>query len=63
MALVRPRPPRSIRPPAERSDRDGDGLYDDDELNVYGTNPDLWDTDGDGANDGEEVYYGTNPLG
>ncbi|MBA2519633.1 MAG: hypothetical protein H0V24_08200 [Chloroflexia bacterium] len=49
--------------PAERSDRDGDGLYDDDEVNVYGTNPDLWDTDGDGSGDGEEVYYGTNPRG
>lgn len=46
---------------AQRSDRDGDGLFDDDEVNVYGTNPDLYDTDGDGSGDGEEVYLGTDP--
>jgi len=46
----------------QRSDRDGDGLYDDDETNVYGTNPDVYDTDGDGVGDGEEVYLGTDPL-
>jgi hypothetical protein len=47
--------------PAGRPDRDGDGLYDDDETGVYGTNPDAFDTDGDGSGDGEEVYYGTDP--
>lgn len=47
---------------AQRSDRDGDGLYDDDEVEVYGTNPDVYDTDGDGVGDGEEVYVGTDPL-
>src|SRR5688572_29874350 len=36
-----------------RPDRDGDGLYDDDETGVYGTNPDAFDTDGDGVGDGE----------
>jgi hypothetical protein len=46
----------------QRPDRDGDGLYDDDETDVYGTNPDVVDTDGDGAGDGEEVYVGTDPL-
>jgi hypothetical protein len=46
----------------ERPDSDGDGLYDDDELEVYGTDPAWWDTDGDGAGDGEEVYYGSGPL-
>lgn len=56
--LLAPRPARA----AQRSDRDFDGLYDDDETDVYGTNPDLYDTDGDGAGDGEEVYYGANPL-
>jgi hypothetical protein len=45
-----------------RPDRDGDGLYDDDETDVYGTNPDVYDTDGDGVGDGEEVYVGTDPL-
>lgn len=47
---------------AQRPDRDDDGLYDDDETDVYGTNPDVYDTDGDGVGDGEEVYVGTDPL-
>jgi hypothetical protein len=47
---------------AQRSDSDGDGLYDDDETGVYGTDPGVYDTDGDGSGDGEEIYYGTNPL-
>jgi hypothetical protein len=65
-------PPADPAPPAEpapeeRPDRDGDGLYDDDEtvdgINAeYGTDPDLFDTDGDGRGDGEEVYYGTDPT-
>lgn len=56
--LVSPRGARG----AQRPDRDYDGLFDDDETNVYATNPDVYDTDGDGNGDGEEVYYGTNPL-
>jgi hypothetical protein len=61
VANAAPAPP--VDPaPAERPDRDGDGLYDDDEVGVYGTDPDDWDTDGDGSSDGEEVYYGTDPL-
>jgi hypothetical protein len=48
--------------PGERPDRDQDGLYDDDETGVYGTNPDVVDSDGDGSGDGEEVYLGTDPL-
>jgi hypothetical protein len=47
---------------AQRPDRDGDGLYDDDETDIYFTNPDVYDTDGDGVGDGEEVYLGTNLL-
>jgi hypothetical protein len=47
---------------AQRADRDQDGLFDDDEPGVYGTNPDVADTDGDGSGDGEEIYLGTNPL-
>src|SRR5262245_21756316 len=47
---------------AQRPDRDEDGLYDDDETDVYGTNPDNPDTDGDGIDDGQEVYDGTDPL-
>ncbi len=48
---------------AQPTDSDGDGLYDVDETNVYGTNPSAYDSDGDGSSDGEEVYYGTDPLG
>ena len=36
-------------------DSDGDGLTDQDEINIYGTNPTLYDTDGDGLGDGIEV--------
>ncbi len=49
-------------PVAAQADADGDGLFDLDESGVYGTNPQLFDTDGDGSGDGEEVYLGTNPL-
>ncbi|MCO5216945.1 MAG: hypothetical protein M9950_12465 [Thermomicrobiales bacterium] len=45
-----------------RLDTDMDGLYDDDETDVYHTDPFLWDTDGDGVDDGQEVFDGTNPL-
>ena len=45
-----------------QSDRDGDGLFDDDETSVYGTDPDVPDTDGDGPDDGQEVFDGTDPL-
>jgi len=37
------------------ADSDGDGIIDDDEIDIYGTNPDKADTDGDGISDGEEV--------
>ena len=43
-------------------DTDGDGLYDGDEVNIYGTDPHLADTDGDGLNDDEEYDLGTDPL-
>jgi hypothetical protein len=46
----------------EENDTDGDGLYDTDEINVYGTDPDRVDTDLDGTPDGEEVANGTDPL-
>ena len=44
-------------------DTDGDGLPDDVERDVYGTDPLLADTDADGVEDGEELdLYGTDPL-
>lgn len=44
-------------------DGDLDGLSDDDENNIHGTNPNLSDTDQDGINDGAEILvHGTNPL-
>lgn len=43
-------------------DTDEDGLNDDVEYNVYGTNPLSKDTDGDGVSDSKEIEYGTNPL-
>jgi hypothetical protein len=48
---------------ALQADRDGDGLFDVDEEQVYFTNPDLFDTDGDGTGDGEEIYNRDQGLG
>lgn len=45
-----------------RDDTDRDGLYDDEEEEKYGTDPENPDTDGDGLKDGEEVKnYKTDP--
>jgi hypothetical protein len=38
-------------------DTDEDGIPDQDEVDLYGTNPSQADTDGDGINDGEELDY------
>lgn len=44
-----------------RPDTDADGIADDDEINIYGTDPDRPDTDGDGMDDGDElVFWGNN---
>jgi lysophospholipase L1-like esterase len=44
------------------ADLDSDGVYDIAEP-FYGTDPTLWDTDGDGISDGDEIFkYGTDPL-
>jgi autotransporter-associated beta strand protein len=43
------------------ADSDGDGLADNDEVRVYGTNPLSKDTDGDGLSDKDEITHGTNP--
>lgn len=47
--------------PGARPDGDNDGLFDDDEANIYGTDPTVADTDKDGASDGEEVFNKTDP--
>ncbi len=44
-------------------DTDSDGLSDVEETIVYGTDPHLPDTDGDGFLDGNEVFHGYNPNG
>ena len=46
------------------SDRDGDGLTAIQEYNrgVNSTDPNRWDTDGDGLSDGRERVLGTDPL-
>lgn len=44
-------------------DADGDGLWDGDEVTIYGTDPYDRDTDDDGLYDGQEVnIWGTDPL-
>ena len=43
-------------------DSDGDGLSDEDENTVHGTDPFIADTDSGGVNDGDEVANGTDPL-
>ncbi len=47
---------------AGQSDTDGDGLTDGDETTVYGTDPNVADTDLGGVHDGYEITNGTNPL-
>lgn len=43
-------------------DTDGDGLTDQDEIDIFGTDPFNSDTDGDGVPDGVEISRGTDPL-
>jgi MYXO-CTERM domain-containing protein len=48
--------------PGTCGDSDGDGLLDQDELLIHGTDPALADTDGDGLEDGEELDLGLDPT-
>lgn len=46
-----------------RSDTDGDGLLDGEEINQHGSDPMVADTDGDGLTDGQETrIYQTSPT-
>lgn len=47
----------------QEDDRDFDGLSSPEEIEIYKTNPDKSDTDGDGYKDGDEVASGYNPNG
>jgi hypothetical protein len=58
---VDPGPKEEPNPDQGRPDTDKDGLFNDDETNVYGTNPNKADTDGDGRDDGQEVFDKTDP--
>ncbi|MDA9831968.1 hypothetical protein N9C66_11575, partial [Akkermansiaceae bacterium] len=42
-------------------DRDGDGVLDADEVSLFGTNPDLKDSDNDGYDDGFEIKNSADP--
>ncbi len=44
------------------TDKDDDGLSNKDEVDIYGTDPNKADTDGDGWDDGQEITAGTDPL-
>lgn len=54
---------RSLGMDPNNIDSDGDGLFDREEIRVYGTGPLNPDTDGDGHADGIEVRNGFNPKG
>ena len=47
---------------ATTDDRDNDGLSNDAEIQIYGTDPDRADTDGNSILDGDQARSGTLPL-
>lgn len=55
-------PQDATPPPAAGQDSDGDGISDQDEILVTGTDADQADSDGDGLVDGVEVANRMNPL-
>jgi hypothetical protein len=52
----------SIDPELRNLDLDLDGLDDEQEVLVHGTDPTLFDTDEDGISDGLEIIFGSDPL-
>jgi predicted Zn-dependent protease len=54
--------PNETPPTNPNKDSDGDGISDDDETFVTGTDPNNKDTDNDGLGDGVEVINNMNPL-
>jgi hypothetical protein len=55
-------PQDATPPPAAGQDSDGDGISDEEEVLVTGTDPNNADSDGDGLVDGVEVDSRMNPL-
>jgi hypothetical protein len=55
-------PQDATPPPSEGQDTDADGIADQDEVLVTGTDPNRADSDGDGLVDGVEVANRMNPL-
>jgi len=48
--------------PNPQTDSDGDGIPDDDEIDIYGTDPQKADTDSDGIPDGWEIHNSLDAL-
>jgi hypothetical protein len=55
-------PQDATPPPTTGQDSDADGINDDDEVLITGTDPNSADSDGDGLVDGVEVNNNMNPL-
>jgi hypothetical protein len=55
-------PAKDAPPPSAEDDSDGDGISNQDEILVTGTNPNNEDSDNDGLGDGVEVLNRMNPL-
>lgn len=54
--------PRFVLAESLAADSDSDGLIDQQEINLYHTDPENADTDNDGFFDGDEIHNGYSPL-